>query len=115
MIHATRAFVVNEWIQTKIEGYDVSATVRIFVVKKPTPASEEDEKLIKSFVFQGSKDYIRRISDGAKSKEQSRLAARKDDITSGASWCRKNDTSIGAGWETWQRSQGNREDHLFWS
>ncbi|KAI6699492.1 hypothetical protein NL676_013816 [Syzygium grande] len=27
MIHATRPFVVNEWIQTKIEGYDVSGTV----------------------------------------------------------------------------------------
>jgi hypothetical protein len=27
MIHATRPFVVNEWIQTKIEGYEVSGTV----------------------------------------------------------------------------------------
>ena len=29
MIHATRPFVVNEWIQTKIEGYDVSGTVEV--------------------------------------------------------------------------------------
>ncbi|CAK9154076.1 unnamed protein product, partial [Ilex paraguariensis] len=27
MIHATRPFVVNEWIQTKIEDYEVSGTV----------------------------------------------------------------------------------------
>ncbi|XP_058069326.1 mechanosensitive ion channel protein 2, chloroplastic-like isoform X3 [Magnolia sinica] len=27
MIHATRPFIVNEWIQTKIEGYEVSGTV----------------------------------------------------------------------------------------
>uniref|UniRef100_A0A9I9DCJ5 Mechanosensitive ion channel protein 2, chloroplastic-like n=1 Tax=Cucumis melo TaxID=3656 RepID=A0A9I9DCJ5_CUCME len=29
MIHATRPFVVNEWIQTKIEGYEVSGTVEV--------------------------------------------------------------------------------------
>ncbi|KAF9611908.1 hypothetical protein IFM89_036691 [Coptis chinensis] len=31
MIHATRPFIVNEWIQTKIEGYDVSGTVESIV------------------------------------------------------------------------------------
>ncbi|XP_021903346.1 mechanosensitive ion channel protein 3, chloroplastic isoform X3 [Carica papaya] len=31
MIHATRPFVVHEWIQTKIEGYEVSGTVEILV------------------------------------------------------------------------------------
>ncbi|CAI0474326.1 unnamed protein product [Linum tenue] len=31
MIHATRPFVVNEWIQTKIEGYEVSGTVEVRV------------------------------------------------------------------------------------
>lgn len=29
MIHATRPFIVNEWIQTKIEGYEVSGTVEV--------------------------------------------------------------------------------------
>ena len=29
MIHATRPFVVNDWIQTKIEGYEVSGTVEV--------------------------------------------------------------------------------------
>ncbi|GKD22102.1 mechanosensitive ion channel protein 3, chloroplastic isoform X1, partial [Tanacetum coccineum] len=27
MIHATRPFVLSEWIQTKIDGYEVSGTV----------------------------------------------------------------------------------------
>lgn len=31
MIHATRPFVVNEWIQTKIEGYEVSGTVEVSI------------------------------------------------------------------------------------
>ncbi|KAK8653595.1 hypothetical protein V6N13_127588 [Hibiscus sabdariffa] len=31
MIHATRPFVANEWIQTKIEGYEVSGTVENIV------------------------------------------------------------------------------------
>ncbi|XP_074371149.1 mechanosensitive ion channel protein 2, chloroplastic-like isoform X2 [Apium graveolens] len=31
MIHATRPFIVNEWIQTKIEGYEVSGTVESIV------------------------------------------------------------------------------------
>ena len=29
MIHATRPFVVNDWIQTKIEGYEVSGFVEV--------------------------------------------------------------------------------------
>ena len=29
MIHATRPFVINEWIQTTIEGYEVSGTVEV--------------------------------------------------------------------------------------
>ncbi|KAG6533089.1 hypothetical protein ZIOFF_006950 [Zingiber officinale] len=32
MIHATRPFVVNQWIQTKIEGYDVSGVVELVSV-----------------------------------------------------------------------------------
>ena len=29
MIHATRPFILNDWIQTKIEGYEVSGTVEV--------------------------------------------------------------------------------------
>ncbi|CAI0405872.1 unnamed protein product [Linum tenue] len=29
MIHATRPFVLNEWIQTTIQGYQVSGTVEV--------------------------------------------------------------------------------------
>lgn len=35
MIHATRPFVVNEWIQTKIEGYEVSGTVEVCLYSDP--------------------------------------------------------------------------------
>lgn len=31
MIHATRPFVVNEWIQTTIEGYEVSGCVEVSI------------------------------------------------------------------------------------
>lgn len=31
MIHATQPFVVNEWIQSSIEGYEVSGTVEVCV------------------------------------------------------------------------------------
>lgn len=29
MIHATHPFVQNDWIQTKIQGYEVSGTVEV--------------------------------------------------------------------------------------
>lgn len=32
MIHATQPFIVNEWVQTKIEGYEVSGTVEVGIV-----------------------------------------------------------------------------------
>lgn len=35
MIHATRPFVVNEWIQTKIDGYEVSGTVEVCIFSTP--------------------------------------------------------------------------------
>lgn len=31
MIHATRPFVLNEWIQTTIQGYEVSGTVEVCI------------------------------------------------------------------------------------
>ncbi|CAK9146387.1 unnamed protein product [Ilex paraguariensis] len=42
MIHATRPFVVNEWIQTKIEGYEVSGTVKHVGWWSPTIVRGED-------------------------------------------------------------------------
>ncbi|XP_042025043.1 mechanosensitive ion channel protein 2, chloroplastic-like isoform X1 [Salvia splendens] len=46
MIHATRPFVVNEWIQTKIEGYDVSGTVEHVGWWSPTIVRGEDREAV---------------------------------------------------------------------
>ncbi|XP_073154898.1 mechanosensitive ion channel protein 2, chloroplastic-like [Henckelia pumila] len=46
MIHATRPFVVNEWIKTKIEGYEVSGTVEHVGWWSPTIVRGEDREAI---------------------------------------------------------------------
>ncbi|XP_016647869.1 PREDICTED: LOW QUALITY PROTEIN: mechanosensitive ion channel protein 3, chloroplastic-like [Prunus mume] len=46
MIHATRPFVVNEWIQTKIEGYEVSGTVEHVGWWSPTIIRGDDREAV---------------------------------------------------------------------
>ncbi|OVA10481.1 Mechanosensitive ion channel MscS [Macleaya cordata] len=46
MIHATRPFVTNEWIQTKIEGYEVSGTVEHVGWWSPTIIRGEDREAV---------------------------------------------------------------------
>ncbi|XVE86862.1 hypothetical protein DITRI_Ditri18aG0069200 [Diplodiscus trichospermus] len=46
MIHATRPFIVNEWIQTKIEGYEVSGTVEHVGWWSPTIVRGEDREAV---------------------------------------------------------------------
>ncbi|XP_047315587.1 mechanosensitive ion channel protein 2, chloroplastic-like isoform X2 [Impatiens glandulifera] len=46
MIHATRPFVVNEWVQTKIEGYEVSGTVEHVGWWSPTIIRGEDREAV---------------------------------------------------------------------
>lgn len=46
MIHATRPFIVNEWIQTKIEGYEVSGTVEHVGWWSPTIIRGEDREAV---------------------------------------------------------------------
>ncbi|KAK7309575.1 hypothetical protein RJT34_06419 [Clitoria ternatea] len=46
IIHATRPFVVNEWIQTKIEGYEVSGTVEHVGWWSPTIIRGEDREAV---------------------------------------------------------------------
>ncbi|CAK9169185.1 unnamed protein product [Ilex paraguariensis] len=46
MIHASRPFVVNEWIQTKIEGYEVSGTVEHVGWWSPTIVRGEDREAV---------------------------------------------------------------------
>ncbi|XP_031248546.1 mechanosensitive ion channel protein 3, chloroplastic-like isoform X3 [Pistacia vera] len=46
MIHATRPFIVNEWIQTKIEGYEVSGTVEHVGWWSPTIIRGDDREAV---------------------------------------------------------------------
>ncbi|KAJ9567789.1 hypothetical protein OSB04_003755 [Centaurea solstitialis] len=46
MIHATRPFVLNEWIQTKIEGYEVSGTVEHVGWWSPTVIRGDDREAV---------------------------------------------------------------------
>ncbi|PSS19600.1 Mechanosensitive ion channel protein [Actinidia chinensis var. chinensis] len=46
MIHAIRPFVINEWIQTKIEGYEVSGTVEHVGWWSPTILRGDDREAI---------------------------------------------------------------------
>eukprot|EP00249_Psilotum_nudum_P019802 c27424_g1_i1 orf=782-3163(+) len=46
MIHATRPFVQNEWIQTKIEGYEVSGTVEHVGWWSPTIIRGDDREAV---------------------------------------------------------------------
>ncbi|KAG0476563.1 hypothetical protein HPP92_013404 [Vanilla planifolia] len=46
MIHATRPFILNEWIQTKIEGYEVSGTVEHVGWWSPTVIRGDDREAV---------------------------------------------------------------------
>ncbi|KAH7424157.1 hypothetical protein KP509_12G093100 [Ceratopteris richardii] len=46
MIHATRPFVLNEWIQTKIDGYEVSGTVEHVGWWSPTIIRGDDREAV---------------------------------------------------------------------
>ncbi|XP_045820032.1 mechanosensitive ion channel protein 3, chloroplastic-like [Trifolium pratense] len=46
MIHTTRPFVLNEWIQTKIEGYEVSGTVEHVGWWSPTIIRGDDREAV---------------------------------------------------------------------
>ncbi|KAH9690376.1 Mechanosensitive ion channel protein 3 [Citrus sinensis] len=46
MIHATQPFVINEWIQTKIQGYEVSGTVEHVGWWSPTIIRGDDREAV---------------------------------------------------------------------
>ncbi|XP_019185629.1 PREDICTED: mechanosensitive ion channel protein 2, chloroplastic isoform X2 [Ipomoea nil] len=46
MIHATRPFVLNEWIQTRIDGYEVSGTVEHVGWWSPTIIRGDDREAV---------------------------------------------------------------------
>ncbi|KAE9603832.1 putative mechanosensitive ion channel MscS, LSM domain-containing protein [Lupinus albus] len=46
MIHATRPFILNEWIQTKIQGYEVSGTIEHVGWWSPTIVRGDDREAV---------------------------------------------------------------------
>ncbi|XP_020584273.1 LOW QUALITY PROTEIN: mechanosensitive ion channel protein 3, chloroplastic-like [Phalaenopsis equestris] len=46
MIHATRPFIINDWIQTKIQGYEVSGTVEHVGWWSPTVIRGDDREAV---------------------------------------------------------------------
>ncbi|KAK8482677.1 hypothetical protein V6N12_009708 [Hibiscus sabdariffa] len=62
MIHATRPFVVNEWIQTKIEGYEVSGTVEHVGWWSPTIVRGDDREAVHIPNHKFTVNVVRNIS-----------------------------------------------------
>ncbi|GMJ15221.1 MSCS-like 3 [Hibiscus trionum] len=62
MIHATRPFVVNEWIQTKIEGYEVSGTVEHVGWWSPTIIRGDDREAVHIPNHKFTVNVVRNIS-----------------------------------------------------
>ncbi|KAG6786352.1 hypothetical protein POTOM_007952 [Populus tomentosa] len=62
MIHATRPFVLNEWIQTKIEGYEVSGTVEHVGWWSPTIIRGDDREAVHIPNHKFSVSIVRNLS-----------------------------------------------------
>ncbi|XP_021903345.1 mechanosensitive ion channel protein 3, chloroplastic isoform X2 [Carica papaya] len=62
MIHATRPFVVHEWIQTKIEGYEVSGTVEHVGWWSPTIIRGDDREAVHIPNHQFTVNVVRNLS-----------------------------------------------------
>eukprot|EP00850_Spirogloea_muscicola_P012755 SM000084S23091 [mRNA] locus=s84:35311:38401:+ [translate_table: standard] len=62
MIHATRPFMVNEWIQTKIEGQEVSGTVEHVGWWEPTIIRGDDREAVHIPNHKFSMSVVRNLS-----------------------------------------------------
>ncbi|XP_024015251.1 mechanosensitive ion channel protein 3, chloroplastic isoform X2 [Eutrema salsugineum] len=62
MIHATRPFVLNEWIQTKIGGYEVSGTVEHVGWWSPTVIRGDDREAVHIPNHQFSVNIVRNLT-----------------------------------------------------
>lgn len=62
IIHATRPFVLNEWIQTKIQGYEVSGTVEHVGWWSPTVIRGDDREAIHIPNHQFTVNVVRNLS-----------------------------------------------------
>ncbi|XP_065875096.1 mechanosensitive ion channel protein 2, chloroplastic [Euphorbia lathyris] len=74
MIHATRPFVVNEWIQTKIEGYEVSGTVEHVGWWSPTIVRGEDREAVHIPNHKFTMNVVRNLSQKSHWRIKTHLA-----------------------------------------
>ncbi|KAA8538180.1 hypothetical protein F0562_027788 [Nyssa sinensis] len=65
MIHATRPFVVNEWIQTQIDGYEVSGTVEHVGWWSPTIIRGDDREAVHIPNHKFTMNVVRNLSQKA--------------------------------------------------
>ncbi|WCJ31989.1 Mechanosensitive ion channel protein 2 chloroplastic [Euphorbia peplus] len=74
MLHATRPFVVNEWIQTKIEGYEVSGTVEHVGWWSPTIVRGEDREAVHIPNHKFTMNVVRNLSQKSHWRIKTHLA-----------------------------------------
>ncbi|KAF8411367.1 hypothetical protein HHK36_003916 [Tetracentron sinense] len=80
MIHATRPFVVNEWIQTKIEGYEVSGTVEHVGWWSPTIIRGEDREALHIPNHKFTMNVVRNLSQKTHWRVKTHLAISHLDV-----------------------------------
>ncbi|RAL43934.1 hypothetical protein DM860_014070 [Cuscuta australis] len=81
MIHATRPFVLNEWIQTKIEGYEVSGTVEHVGWWSPTIIRGEDREAVHIPNHKFTVNVVRNLSQKTHWRIKTHLAISHLDVS----------------------------------
>ncbi|CAN8324240.1 unnamed protein product [Cochlearia groenlandica] len=81
MIHATRPFVLNEWIQTKIGGYEVSGTVEEVGWWSPTIIRGDDREAVHIPNHQFSVNIVRNLTQKTHWRIKTHLAISHLDVS----------------------------------
>ncbi|XP_013635588.1 PREDICTED: mechanosensitive ion channel protein 3, chloroplastic-like isoform X1 [Brassica oleracea var. oleracea] len=81
MIHATRPFVLNEWIQTKIGGYEVSGTVEHVGWWSPTIIRGDDREAVHIPNHQFSVNIVRNLTQKTHWRIKTHLAISHLDVS----------------------------------
>ncbi|KAG1366921.1 mechanosensitive ion channel protein 3, chloroplastic [Cocos nucifera] len=81
MIHATRPFVLNEWIQTKIEGYEVSGTVEHVGWWSPTIIRGDDREAVHIPNHKFTVNVVRNLSQKTHWRIKTHLAISHLDVS----------------------------------
>ncbi|KAJ7965815.1 Mechanosensitive ion channel protein chloroplastic-like [Quillaja saponaria] len=80
MIHTTRPFVLNEWIQTKIEGYEVSGTIEHVGWWSPTIVRGDDREAIHIPNHKFTVNVVRNLSQKSHWRIKTHLAISHLDV-----------------------------------